>query len=200
MNLAFIGDIYFKKGDKQLAKKYYYEGLSFSIERNNQNSIAQINHKLFQFFLQENEKDSALSYALKNIGIIKSVSNETGGLLNAGMAYEDLYLAYKLNNRVDSAYKYQGLALVAKDSLYKIRIRNLADFQNLSLEESLRLENLENERIRTQSKIRTYGMLAGLAVLTIIGFILYRNNRQKQKKWLRLGNSLPALPMKFKTR
>ena len=144
-------------------------------------SIAQINHKLFQFFLQENEKDSALSYALKNIGIIKSVSNETGGLLNAGMAYEDLYLAYKLNNRVDSAYKYQGLALVAKDSLYKIRIRNLADFQNLSLEESLRLENLENERIRTQSKIRTYGMLAGLAVLTIIGFILYRNNRQKQK-------------------
>ncbi|HQW43732.1 MAG TPA: ATP-binding protein, partial [Chitinophagaceae bacterium] len=181
LNLAFIGDIYFKKGDKQLAKKYYYEGLSFSIERNNQNSIAQINHKLFQFFLQENEKDSALSYALKNIGIIKSVSNETGGLLNAGMAYEDLYLAYKLNNRVDSAYKYQGLALVAKDSLYKIRIRNLADFQNLSLEESLRLENLENERIRTQSKIRTYGMLAGLAVLTIIGFILYRNNRQKQK-------------------
>ena len=65
--------------------------------------------------------------------------------------------------------------------MYKIRIRNLADFQNLSLEESLRLENLENERIRTQSKIRTYGMLAGLAVLTIIGFILYRNNRQKQK-------------------
>ncbi|MBK6383141.1 MAG: hypothetical protein IPF69_06655 [Chitinophagaceae bacterium] len=52
------------------------------------------------------------------------------------MAYEDLYLAYKLNNRVDSAYKYQGLALVAKDSLYKIRIRT-ADFQNLSLEESL---------------------------------------------------------------
>ena len=92
---------------------------------------------------------------MKNIGIIKSVSNETGGLLNAGMANEDLYLAYKLNNRVDSAYKYQGLALVAKDSLYKIRIRNLADFQNLSLEESLRLENLENERIRTQAKIRT---------------------------------------------
>ncbi|MBK6383153.1 MAG: hypothetical protein IPF69_06720 [Chitinophagaceae bacterium] len=53
----------------------------------------------FVNFPQENEKDSALTCTLKNIGIIKSVSNETDGLLNAGMAYEDLYLAYKLNNR-----------------------------------------------------------------------------------------------------
>jgi two-component system, NtrC family, sensor kinase len=180
INIANIGDIYLKKGDKKLAKKYYYEGLSLSNEKNNQSGIAQINHALVQFFLKENEKDSALSYVVKNIGIIKSIRTESVEM-NIGIAYEDAYLAYKLNNQLDSAYKYQGLALVAKDSFYKIRIKNLADFQNLSLEETMRLENLEKEKIQTQSKIRTYAMLSVLAVLSIIGFILYRNNRQKQK-------------------
>ena len=180
LNLSYFGDIYLKKGDKQLAKKYYYEGLSLAKEKNNQSSIATINRKLVQFFLQENEKDSTLVYALKNLEIIKSLQNETVWT-NMGTANEDVYLAYKLNNQADSAYKYQGLALVAKERFYKNRIKSIADFQNLSFEESLRLENLEKEKIQTQSKIRTYGMLAGLAVLSIIGFILYRNNRQKQK-------------------
>lgn len=102
-------------------------------------------------------------------------------ITNIGTGYEAVYLAYKLNNLVDSAYKYQELTLIAKDSLYEIRIKNLADFQSLSLEEAMRLENLEKEKIETQSKIRTYSFLAVLAVLLIIGFILYRNNRQKQK-------------------
>lgn len=106
---------------------------------------------------------------------------ESDLITNIGTGYEAVYLAYKLNNLVDSAYKYQELTLIAKDSLYEIRIKNLADFQSLSLEEAMRLENLEKEKIETQSKIRTYSFLAVLAVLLIIGFILYRNNRQKQK-------------------
>ena len=179
-NIRTIGDIYLKKGDKQQAKKYYYRALSLSIENNNQNSYANINHKLVQIFLQENEKDSALVYAVKNLGIVKSIGTESEEI-NTGISYEDVYLAYQLNNQSDSSYKYQGLALVAKDSFYKIRIKNLADFQSLSLEETMRLENLEKEKIETQSKIRTYSLLSVLAVFSIIGFILYRNNRQKQK-------------------
>jgi signal transduction histidine kinase len=40
---------------------------------------------------------------------------------------------------------------------------------------------LEKEKIVTQAKIRTGALLIGLTGLSIIGFILYRNNRQKQK-------------------
>ena len=189
LNISRIGDVYLKKGDKQQAKKYYYEGLFLSNQKNNKNGITQINHKLIQLFLQESEKDSALIYAVKNLGIIKSISNESLET-NTGSAYEDVYLAYKLNNKVDSTYKYQGFTLATKDSLYKIRIKNLTDFQSLSLQETMRLENLEKDKIQTQSKIRTYSLLSVLAVLSIIGLILYGNNRQKQKANVVLENTL----------
>jgi signal transduction histidine kinase len=55
------------------------------------------------------------------------------------------------------------------------------------------LENLEKEKIQTQSKIRTYGFLAGLCVLSVIGFILYINNRQKQKTNTKLEKTLTDL-------
>jgi two-component system NtrC family sensor kinase len=176
-----IGYIYLEKGDKILAYKYYRKGLQLSTVQNNQNSIPRIKHILIQYFLKESVNDSALSIARKNLQAILFDGNVSDNEINIGVAYEDLYLAYQLKKQQDSAYKYQGLALVAKDSLYKIRIKNIADFQKLSLGEAMRLENLEKEKIQTQSKFRTYGMLAGLAILSIIGFILYRNNRQKQK-------------------
>ncbi len=180
-NLLTIGDIFLARGDNATAKKTYYEGLSSANKQNNQADVANLNHKLFGIYLMEANNDSVIYYALKNQLTIESVVGVGYREIDIGVGYEDLSLAYQLNKMYDSAYKYQGLALVTKDSLYKIRIKNIADFQKLSLGESLRLENLEKDKIQTQSKIRTYGMLAGLAVLSIIGFILYRNNRQKQK-------------------
>jgi signal transduction histidine kinase len=180
-NLLTVGDIFLEKGDVAAAKKTFYEGLSAAKKQNNQADMANLNHKLFLIYLNEGNKDSVLTYGLKNLEIIKSVVGVGYREISLGVGYEDLSLAYQLNKKYDSAYKYKGLALVTKDSFNQIRIRNIADFQKLSLREALRLKNLEKEQIQTQSKIRTYGLLAGLIVLSIVGFILYRNNRQKQK-------------------
>ena len=180
-NLLTIGDIFLAKGDIVTAKKIYYEGLESANRQNNQSDVANLNHKLFRIYLMAGNKDSAIYYALKNRHTIASIKGVGYREISIGVGYEDLSLAYQLNKMNDSAYKYQGLALVTKDSLYKVQIKNIADFQKLTLGEALRLENLEKEKIQTQSKIRTFGMLTGLAVLSIIGFFLYRNNRQKQK-------------------
>ena len=180
-NTLTLGNIYWAKGEQAKARKYYYEGLQIADSLKNQTDIASIIHRLVRVYLHDNNKDSALHYALKNLKVIESIGGFANQNTNIGTAYEDLYRAYKLFNQIDSAYKYQGLALVAKDSINNVRIRNLADFQKLSLGETMRLESLEKEKIQTLSKIRTYSMLAGLAVLSVIGFILYRNNRQKQK-------------------
>lgn len=180
-NMVTIGDIFLAKGDVEKAKAAYYEGLQSSTRQNNQADVANLNHRLFRIYLTEKNKDSVLSYAIKNLPIIKSVAGVGYRGIDIGVAYEDLYKAYQLTNQIENVYKYQSLALITKDSLYKVRIKNLADFQKLSLDEALRLENLEKERIKTQSNIRTYGMLSGITVLSVIGYILYRSNRQKHK-------------------
>jgi len=180
-NLFTIGDIFLARGDVATAKKTFYEGLSAAYKQNNQADVANLNHKLFRIYLNEGNKDSVMSYGLKNLQIINSVVGVGYREITIGVGYEDLSLAYQLNNQQDSAYKYQGLALVNKDSWNQIRIRNIADFQKLSLGEAMRLKNLEKEHIQTQSKIRTYGFLAGLGVLSVIGFLLYRNIRKEKK-------------------
>jgi two-component system, NtrC family, sensor kinase len=180
-NLLTIGDIFLAKGDVVAAKKTFYEGLSAAYKQNNQADVANLNHSMFRVYLKEGNKDSIMYYGLKNVQIIKSVVGVGYRDISIGDGYQDLSLAYKFNNKYDSAYKYQGLALVTKDSLNQIRIRNIADFQKLSLGEALRLENLEKEKIQTQSKIRTYGFLAGLGVLSVIGFLLYHNIRKEKK-------------------
>ncbi len=57
----------------------------------------------------------------------------------------------------------------------------IKQFRHIGFDEQLKLEELEKEKIQTQSKIRTYSVLAGLAVIFIIAIIIRRNNRQKQK-------------------
>jgi two-component system, NtrC family, sensor kinase len=178
--MASLGDLALKKGDKTQTKQFYYEGLSEAMQQNNQTSATRLYLRLVGFYLAEGQKDSSLYFAKKLLAASKTMG-VTSLTINLGVAYQNLYLSYKLRKQLDSAFKYAGLALVAKDSINKSRIANLAQFQSLSLKEQLRLQNLEKEKALYQSRARTYALLAGLVVFLIIAAILFRNNRQKHK-------------------
>jgi signal transduction histidine kinase len=126
---------------------------------------------------------------LKDLGYRYSPGNRN----TISKAYENLYKAYMLNNKPDSVLKYLQFTLSAKDSLNKAKFDNLAKFQALTLEEQFRLQKLEEEKANTKNRIRTYSLLAGVLVLLVIGFILYRNNRQKQKANIVLESTLSNL-------
>jgi two-component system NtrC family sensor kinase len=181
VNLSYIGAIYLEKGRNETGLQYLYTGIQSGKKENNKGGLAQVYYQLVKYYLSENKKDSALYYAKEFNQLIQSLEAVALSTLNRGTGYENLFLAYKLNNQFDSAYKYQGLALVTKDSLLNFRIKNLAEFQNLSFQEQLRLQNIAREKELYQNKIRIYGLLGGLAVFLLIAFILFRNNRQKQK-------------------
>jgi len=194
--LSIIGDVYLKKGDKALAKKYYYEGLRSAQEQRNFASIARNNIRLINCFLDEGKKDSLLIYALRNMEVVRTLGTTVGqgdNPNNIGSAYENLYLAYKLNDQFDSAFKYQGLALIAKDSLYKERIKNLAEFQNMSFSEQLRLQNLETEKVINENKVRIYFLLAGIAILLLLAIFFYINYRQKHKAKIKIEKAYDDL-------
>ena len=179
--LGCLGDIAVKKGDKAKAKRLYYEGVHSATEQNNIASQIWNYQKLTNVYLAESEKDSSLYFSIKLLDALKALGSQTSQRISIGMAYESVYNSYKLRKQQDSALKYAGLALVTKDSLYQKRIANLAQFQNISFREQLRLQDLEKEKVITQSRTRTYALLAGLGVCLIIAMILYRNNMQKHK-------------------
>ena len=176
-----MGNIYFKKGDKALTKQYYYQAIQTLKEQNNLSSLSAGYFVLTKYYLAEGEKDSSLKYAMNNLQTIQSLGPVTGLTVNLGTVYENIYLSYKLGNQYDSTFKYLELAQATKDSLYKIRIQDLADFQNTGFNEQLRLQNIEKEKADYQNKIRTYALLAGIAVFILIASLLYRNNRNRQK-------------------
>jgi two-component system NtrC family sensor kinase len=176
-----LGDIYKALENQSMSLSYYYESLKTSTKNNNRAAVSRVCLRLSQYHLENRNKDSALYYSLRNMEILKTLGQVTGKETNLGVGYENIYLSYKLNNRFDSAFKYSELALTTKDSLVKIRIRNLAEFQSLTYNEQLRLQNLEKEKVLYQSRLRTYALLGGLAVFLLIALILFRNNRQKRK-------------------
>jgi two-component system NtrC family sensor kinase len=191
--LGGFGDIALKKGDKTSAKRFYYEGIHSAIEQNNLTNLTRNYLKITNFYLAEKQKDSSLYFAKKMLEAFKTLGPSTSQQLNIGVAYEKLYNSYKLRDQLDSAFKYAGVALIAKDSIFKNRLSGLAQFQSLSFREQLRLQNLEKEKIQTQAKTRTYVLLAGLSVFLIIALILYRNNRQKHTANKILENTLTDL-------
>ena len=186
-NFERMGDIYFKQGDYHQAKLLYLKGLELSKNKNTLFYVAIAKHKLSQLYLKIKQNDSALFYAKDNLSLMYLVQQNIANFqLNLGTLYEDIFLAYKQNNQLDSAYKYLLIAAQIKDSLYKVRIANLSAFQNVSFEETLRLESLESEQLQTESKIRIYSLLTGLMVVSLIGIILFRNNNQRKKSNLLL--------------
>ncbi len=173
---AALGDIYLEKGNKNLAVKYFHKGANAGIEQKNLTGVSYCYNDLARVYLAEKQKDSSLYYAKKNLEILHSMRSE-----NLGDAYEYLYQSYELAGKTDSAYKYQGLALTAKDSSYQTTIKSLADFQKLSFGAQIHAQELEKEKAAIQTKIRTYALVAGIAVFMLLAAIFYRNNRQKQK-------------------
>ncbi len=185
----YLGQVYaltaeasLAKAEKETAKEYYYKSIQSCIEQGNLVNLSNGAYfGLTRFYLAEGEKDSALRYALKTLVIYRKLGSVTGVAVNFGTIYENIYRSYQLQNKKDSVFKYQGLALAAKDSLYRLRIKNLTNFQAVGFNEQLRLQNIEKEKVVYQNKVRTYAFIIGLSVFFLIALILYRNNRQKHR-------------------
>jgi len=168
--------IYIKKRNAATALQYFHKAANAGIEQKNFAAVGYCYRDLANYYLSEKQKDSSLYYAKKMLGILHAMRSK-----DLGDAYANLYQSYKLAGKTDSAYKYQGLALIAKDSSFKATAKSLADFQKLSFQAQIHAQELEKEQAATQTKIRTYVLLAGIAVLLLLAGIFYRNNRQKQK-------------------
>jgi flagellar biosynthesis/type III secretory pathway M-ring protein FliF/YscJ len=84
-----------------------------------------------------------------------------------------------LKNKKDSVIKYLELSIALNDSLFnKEKTRTI---QNLTFNEQLQQQEIEAAKIEYQNQVKMYAMLVSLIIFLLIAFILWRNNRRKQK-------------------
>ncbi len=175
------GTAWLLKGDIEKAKDDFYKAIQKGDNYTDWDTRVKGYFGLSDLYILQKQKDSSLAYAITSINGLNELGYLNSHGTNISKAYENLYKAYMLNNKPDSVLKYLQLTLYTKDSLDKVNFDNMAKLQALTLQEQFRLQEIARQKVINENRIRTYSLLSGLVVLLIIGLILYRNNRQKQK-------------------
>ena len=136
---------------------------------------ARAHYQLAEVFCAFRRPDSTLfhvreAFALSQKAKQKLLVLRAGGLLSR---------LYRERNQPDSAYCYQEAASAAKDSLFgPEKFRRL---QLLALQEQQRLNELRQERERTNVLIQRTGLLVAMGVSLLFALVLWRGNRRQQR-------------------
>lgn len=170
-----FGNIYSKKGSNILAMQNYRLALPYYNQEEDFEGLAEVYLGIAGLFQKENKQDSCVFYAKKSLRMAHK-----GGFTEKVMkASNFLTNYYKAIPNIDSAFVYQSATIAAKDSLFNQE--KAREIQNLSYEETMRQQQIldAQEEAKTQQKFNM--LFGGLFTLILVAFLLYRNNRQKQK-------------------
>ena len=174
-----LARFYFRTGDNELAFSFYRKALRYAEEAKRYIFVAHAYLGMAKLFEKKGGMDSALHYGKLALNLYQGMKSATGELVDAASLLNELYAGA---HRTDSAYKYLAMAVALKDSVFSQDKER--QIQSLQFNEILRLRQEEQQRKEAQqqyeTRLRIYVLLGALAVLVIIAFILYRNNKQKQ--------------------
>ena len=172
-----IGNIYEKMGNADLARKNYLKAIQVSEQHENFRHAGNACLQLATFYQTLKNADSGFLYAKKALAAFT-----LGGYKKeVAIAYRMISDYYWDNKNTDSSFAYLRRATVLDDSLDKIEKTKLHEFQVSAFKQQLDLQQQEQVRIEKDGKLKTIAIIALIAVFSTIGFLLYRNNRQKQK-------------------
>jgi signal transduction histidine kinase len=173
--LSNLGNIYRKMNLSDSAMYFYKLSINYLKEGGIDYALTENFLGMAELFMKKQQNDSSLYYAKQSFNISK-----TNGLTNELMKASN-FLAdyYKSENNIDSAYAYLLFTTAAKDSLYNQQKAH--EIQSISLGETIRQQQIEEEKERSKGQVRQNALLGSMATLLIVAFLLLRNNRQKQK-------------------
>jgi len=187
--MKYLGDTYEKMGDFDLAANKVLQAIALLKETNDHLHLGLAYISLSRVSTGLEKNDSALYYAKESLKIFEKRKDRAW----KRDAYNLLTSCFDQLGKADSAILYLKLSKSLSDSLSAEARKNLLAFLDVVVDEQAKLEKLEKEKIQTKSEIRAYSMIAGLVILSLIGLILYRNNKKEKKAKLVLEKTLKEL-------
>jgi signal transduction histidine kinase len=172
-----IGMIYEQMGNTDLARENYQKAIQVSEQNGNSRLAGNACLQLAKLYQSLNKADSAFIYTKKSLEAFTLGGYEK----EKAIAYRMISDYYLDQNNTDSSFAYLRLATILNDSLGSIEKKRLQEFQVAAFNQQIALQQLEQESIEKEGKQKTIAIIALIAVFSTIGFLLYRNNRQKQK-------------------
>ncbi len=172
-----IGTIYEQMGNTDLARENYQKGVHVSEQHDNPRHTGNACLQLANLYQSFKKADSVFLYAKKAL----EAFTLGGYKREIAIAYRVISDYYHDQNNTDSSFAYLRQATLLNDSVYQIEKTRLQEFQVAAFNQQLALQQQEQERIEKEGNLKTIAIIALIAVFSIIGFLLYRNNRQKQK-------------------
>jgi len=178
LNSTF-GRIEFDKGNYQSALKFFNNSLQESEAIKDFNRKSSTLTDMAKVYQTLNKRDSSILYAKEGL----KAAEQMGISNNIYKAAKFLSLLYEDKDN-EKALAYLKMATAINDSIFSRKnILATADIANAEQE---RLREIEAAKLSYQNKLKQYGFLAGLGFLTIVAFLLYRNNRRKHNDNIKL--------------
>jgi len=179
--LNLMGNIEVKLSNYQLALHYYQQGIQAAFESSDHRTSSTIYTNIANLYKKRNQSDSAIHFAKLALTYGQKLSYKNR-VLAASSLLSELYEPIDIRE----SFRYFKIAATAKDSLYGAE--KIQKLQAITFIEQERQRKSEADREAFQNRVRQYALLTGLGVFLLIGLILYRNNRLKQKDFELLQN------------
>jgi two-component system NtrC family sensor kinase len=173
--LLNMGRTYAALGNTSMANEYYRKALAASAEYGYFRGVVASDLLLADYYFESRKNDSAFLYIEDALSVAQNL--DAPDLLLR--SYTRLNRYYRIVGNNDSIVKYQALVIKINEDLFNAK--QAQEFQNIDFD----AQQQQQEHIATkkeyQNRLQKYLLLGGLGVFSIVAFILFNNNRQKQK-------------------
>ena len=187
--IAAIGNVNAELGKFEIARHYFHDAIDES--KRNGNIYFQVRNfnNLAKMYYKMKITDSSVYYAKISLQLSQQHKFDEFTIDASSL----LAKSFESENKRDSTLKYLKIMLSIKDSVFSQS--KIKEFQQSTFNEIQRQQEISIAKERYQNQVRTYILIASLIVFFLVAFILYRNNRQKQKDKIKIEKAYSDLKL-----
>ncbi len=179
-------NVYFKQEKTDSALHDLFTSLNMTLKNDESYYVANSYNDIANLYSKLGITDSVIYYAKKGLETANRISY-AGGILAASEM-----LSRQYDGKDDAeALRYLKLANLMRNQLYGVG--NIQAMKDLVAQNEKKQEELMIAKTAYQNRLRTNILLAGIFILLLIAFFLYRNSRLKQRAKQNIENAYNQL-------